>query len=86
MADTLEVRAATPYSPQSHHWWQFRESDGELVAETSPDGQSWTEIGRVTHNEIPEFRVAVAAGTEELVNEPGSLHIDNVNSGSSLCE
>ena len=85
-AGTLEVRAAVPYSPQSHRWWQFRESDGELFAETSPDGQSWTEIGRVTHNEIPEFRVEVAAGTEELVNEPGSLHIDNVNSGSSLCE
>jgi len=82
----FDVRAALPYDAQAQRWWQFREIDGELIADTSPDGQAWTVVGAVTHAVTPEFRVTIAAGTEERVDEPGSLHIDNLNSGSSLCE
>lgn len=84
--ESLDVLAAVPYDAVAHRWLQFREIDGELFGDTSSDGQTWTQLGSVAHNEIPEFRVTIAAGTEERIDEPGSLHIDNVNSGSSLCE
>ncbi|MCP4445312.1 MAG: hypothetical protein GY811_08210, partial [Myxococcales bacterium] len=86
VAGTSQVRATAGFSVALHRWWQFRVLGGWIYADTSPDGQNWTELSSVELDGPVEFEVSIRAGTDRRINEPGSLHIDNVNSGSSLCQ
>lgn len=40
--DTYNKIKSIPYDPVAHRFWQMRESDGVVIYETSPDGQTWT--------------------------------------------
>ena len=59
---------------------------GQIVVETSSDGQGWSALATMSLETTAELIFYLSVVTEEFISEPGSLHIDNVNSGSSLCE
>ena len=85
VAGVADVRGAQAYDEQAHRWWQFRRHAGQVFAEVASDGRTWTPLAAIDVVGGTDFAVTIRAGTEERVNEPGSLHIDNVNSGSAVC-
>jgi hypothetical protein len=84
---TATTIGSAPYVPADHHFWQLRRQGNEMVAEVSPDGQTWAEIGRTsTANLDGDFQVRISMGTENQVAEAGTMLADNLNLGAGLCE
>jgi hypothetical protein len=78
--DTLSV----PYDGATMRFWQLREHDGELLFETSPDGDAWT----IQRQVVPPFpltllRVDVSAGVYQNEPDPGFAEFVAVNGGQS---
>jgi hypothetical protein len=80
------VFARKPYVHDAMHWWRFVPdlATHAVIAQTSPDGSAWTELGRAEANDLPpadqdlvdvEFQLYVGGG-----NTPGHAEFRNFDS------
>ena len=78
---------ASSFAPSSQRWWQMRMVAGQVLADYSADGEQWTNLAVVEADTIVgDLMVEFAAGTPNRINDPGQMQIDNVNSGTGLCQ
>jgi hypothetical protein len=69
-----------PYSPSQHRFWRLRHeaTDNQILWETSPDGQKWTERRRLAPQiSLTEVFVYLGAGTYLSESNPGTAVFDN---------
>jgi hypothetical protein len=73
-----------PYDPVAHAWWQLRESNGTIYAETSPDSITWNVVvttPTALYSALsPGFLEFDAGRSNGSGAKPGSYaYVDNVN-------
>ena len=58
------MRGSAPYDPVAMRWWRLRPSDdrSEVIAELSPDGHAWTELGRDPRPAPATLKVQIQSG------------------------
>jgi hypothetical protein len=74
------VYAAKDWDAATMRWWRLRPDRGasEIVAEYSPNGKAWTELGRRSVEEIPEAgRIELTVGYSSEAADYGEF--DNLN-------
>jgi len=83
--DTRLSNTMVDYDPTAHRWWRYREADGTLYWDTSPDGVNWTTRSSVT---TPYFarraRVFFNAEAYSGASAPGDYAIESVNGGEPV--
>ncbi len=57
------------FDPVAHRWLQLRGDDGDLVYETSPDGQTWTQVHRAEAVDLSSTLVRLTAGHYEPLGQ-----------------
>lgn len=72
------VRATATYVPSTHRHWRFREHNGWLYWETSPDGNGWTELHSETLPFPPDHVHGIVSGGGQLA-AAGEAQFDHVN-------
>jgi hypothetical protein len=74
------VLATLTYSAVNHRWWRMVGAGGTVIAETSPDGVTWTTQGTTP---TPSFFNSVGVDLQMRAfstgTVPGSLVFDNAN-------
>jgi hypothetical protein len=72
--------ASTTYNPGVPQWWRFREANGSVFWETSPDGRTWaTWLSAVDPIPLGAVNFAIGVTASGASNNPGSGRFDNVN-------
>jgi len=66
------------YSPTMHRWWQIREDGGTIYWESSVDGVSFVELGRIASFAGLD-RTNVSLRVYGLTTLPGTASFDNFN-------
>lgn len=78
-ASCNQVKTFT-YSATDHRWLRISESSGELIWSTSPDGASWTEQHRQSHNlTVTQMSVSLGVSMPSGAPSPGQSVFDNYN-------
>ncbi|WP_246357221.1 vanadium-dependent haloperoxidase [Pyxidicoccus fallax] len=69
-----------PYDPLLHRWLRFRDSEGTVYWETSPDGAHWT-VQAQNDRAIDVFsaRIGFGTGLQQAVPSPGVAIFDSLN-------
>lgn len=65
------------YSPAAMRWWRMRPSGNDVVAEYSPDGMTWVQLG-TTPTLDADIRVNLIAGTEPGASPGGTAAFDRL--------
>lgn len=80
----VQEMSGPSYVPEDHRFWRLRDDGDELLAEASPEGDTW--ITLATFDRDPLFRYAhvmLEAGTFLAVAAPGAAHFEGVNQGGA---
>lgn len=79
------------YDPESMRVWRLRHEGTDVIGETSPDGASWTELGRVSEEALFDLSVVRPAIVAQcsFVGACGTFELDDVGGlfdGARHCE
>ncbi len=77
-----ETLARGPYDPVMHRWWRIKDTNGSVVAETSPDGVQWAPLGSTPRFEQAHRVKFFLGGGDESDDNAGTLRFANLNAGS----
>ncbi len=78
---TFDVTAERPYDPEAMLHWRLRHDETALLAETSPDGADWTQLGRLDESllfDLDLVQIGFLARLEEAAADPGVLRVDDL--------
>lgn len=68
------------YNSTDHRWWRIRESGGNILWDTSPDGLTWTNRRSLAPGfAITSLTAEVGAGCWQVETAPGSFNFDDFN-------
>jgi hypothetical protein len=63
----VELAPSVRYDPTMMRWWRLRPHTGQVIAEYSPDGVSWTMFGALGISIPATVTVEISAGTNDGV-------------------
>ncbi len=68
------------YDTTNHKWWRIRESGGNILWDTSPDGITWTNRRSLANPfVITAMKMQIGAGTFAAQASPGTFTFDEFN-------
>lgn len=71
--------ANTPYDPATHMWWRIRESGGNILFDTSPNGNTWTNFATVaTPLRVRAIKSRLTVYADNIAT-PGAAWFENYN-------
>lgn len=81
---TTTTSALGTYEPYSHAWWRMRESGGNVLFDTSPDGYTWTTRATIAHTwAVTAVSVVYISGFYGTEAAGLAGYVDHVNTTSS---
>jgi hypothetical protein len=77
--DTSGAFIMHAYNPSLDRWWRIRPASGKMLAETSPNGKTWTLFGSTTAVAPATVAIAAYVQTDASDAAPGTAVFQGID-------